>query len=157
VTVISHVQVKTETVYRLFDEMAEKHDELVVAYSGGKDSTLLLLLLYKWLARGDVGQRFKITILHNDTLGEINPMEFWARSFMAEISERIRKLGHMVETIITTPPARDTFYWRVIVRGYPAPNYYFRWCVKLKPTGKSLKEISCNDGSSGDTKGLART
>jgi len=45
-TVISHVEGKTETVYRLFDEMAEKHDELVVAYSGGKDSTLLLLLLY---------------------------------------------------------------------------------------------------------------
>jgi len=114
----------------------------VVAYSGGKDSTLLLILLYRWLAERDSALTFKITILHNDTLGEINSMEFWARSFIAEISERIRKLGHRVETIITTPPARDTFYWRVIVRGYTAPNYHFRWCVKLlklKPTGKKPK------------------
>jgi len=32
-TVISHVDGKTETVYRLFDEMAKKHDELVMHFS----------------------------------------------------------------------------------------------------------------------------
>jgi len=136
---------KISKVYELFDRIVKKHKDLVIAYSGGKDSTLLLILLYKWLVDRGIKDRLSITILHNDTLGEINPMEFFTRNFMEYMSRNFKQLGHEVKTVITTPPARDTFYWRLIIRGYPAPTFNFRWCVnllKLKPTTRSLEEIS---------------
>jgi len=83
----------------------------------------------------------KITLLHNDTLSEINPMEFWARKFMNEFKEKVEALGNHVEIKIVTPPPIDTFYWRVFVRGYVAPTYNFRWCVNLlkrKPTERAI-------------------
>jgi DNA sulfur modification protein DndC len=136
---------KIKNVYKIFNSVAKNRKELIFGYSGGKDSTLLLLLFYRWLKENNsFHRRYSITLLHNDTLGEINPMELWARSFMKEIAGRIRNVGHEVEVVVTVPPAVDTFYWRVLVRGYPAPSYSFRWCVnllKLKPTKKSLNEI----------------
>jgi len=141
----------TEHVYKIFNSLPKRKTNWVFAYSGGKDSTLLLYLFYKWLSENRVKHDLTVTILHNDTLGEINPMELWARSFMDDISRRIRSLGYGVETITTTPPAVDTFYWRVLVRGYPAPSYNFRWCVnllKLKPTRRSLINLSSSKADS---------
>jgi len=136
-----------KNVYRIFSSLSRnsRHRHWIFAYSGGKDSTLLLYLFYKWLKESNMKHDITITILHNDTLGEINPMEFWARSFMRDISRRITEMGYKVENKVTTPPPVDTFYWRVIVRGYPAPSYNFRWCVnllKLKPTKRVLIENS---------------
>jgi DNA sulfur modification protein DndC len=136
---------KIDNVFKIFNIITGEWSELIFAYSGGKDSTLLLLLFYRWLkSKNSHQKKYSITLLHNDTFGEINPMELWAREFMQEIARRIRDMGHEVEIIITAPPAVDTFYWRVLVRGYPAPTYNFRWCVKLlklQPTKRSLKEI----------------
>jgi len=129
-------------VYKVFDEALTKYSKIVLAYSGGKDSTVLAILFYKWLMLRNI-KGLNVVLLHNDTLSEINPMEMWARHFMNEYSKRLSLIGNNVEIRIIVPDAIDTFYWRVFVRGYPAPTYNFRWCVnllKMKPAKRSLHD-----------------
>ena len=101
---------------------------------------MLAVLLYRWAKeRGITG--LNVTILHNDTLSEIDLMEKWARKFMKDFKVIMEELGNTVTLKVVTPPPIDTFYWRALVRGYPAPSRSFRWCVKLlkmQPTQKGV-------------------
>jgi len=137
----SSFQRRIENVYTLFTKVIKPRSRVIIAYSGGKDSTALLILFYNWL-RHYTPKDIEIILLHNDTLGEIPPMELWARKCMKQAEHLFEELGHTAKTVITSPQLTDTFYWRVIIRGYPAPSYNFRWCVKLlkrDPTRKTLQ------------------
>jgi DNA sulfur modification protein DndC len=74
-------------------------------------------------------------------MSEIEPMEYWARSFMFTFKKLASELGNEVRIKIARPPIIDTFYWRVIIRGYPAPTWNFRWCVKLLKTNPTTTTI----------------
>jgi len=112
-----------------------------VAYSGGKDSTALALLLYDWVAsRGKTG--LEVVLVHSDTLSEIPEMEWWARAFMESYVGKLRKLGVRAAYAVVAPRAVDTFYWRVFLRGYPAPTFSFRWCVNLLKRGPSIAALN---------------
>jgi DNA sulfur modification protein DndC len=127
-------------VYDVFDKTIKKSNQVTIAYSGGKDSTTLAILFLRWLRlRGVKG--LQITLLHNDTMSEIEPMEYWARDFMWTFQRLASELGNHVEIKIARPPIVDTFYWRAIIRGYPAPTRNFRWCVKLLKTDPTTKAI----------------
>lgn len=130
--------------FKVFDEAYTRSRRFILAYSGGKDSTVVAILLYKWILERGL-RDLEVVILHNDTMSEILPMEAWARKFMHEYTARMEKLG--IETIreIATPKPTDTFYWRVFVRGYPASTFNFRWCVellKISPTRRALAKYS---------------
>ena len=74
-------------------------------------------------------------------------MEKWARSFMDDFRKKMDELGNTTTVEVAVPPAIDTFYWRTLVRGYPAMSYNFRWCVKLlkmQPTMKSIANTETN-------------
>jgi DNA sulfur modification protein DndC len=134
----------TYDAFRVFDEAALKFRTFVLAFSGGKDSTAVAVLLYRWLAeRGRRGEKFpNVVLLHNDTLSEIPEMEEWVEYFVSQFRERVEKLGVKLRVIFARPRATETWYWRVFVRGYPAPTFNFRWCVdmlKIEPTDSSLK------------------
>ena len=134
---------KIINVFKVFDDSIEENSELTLAFSGGKDSTLLAALFFSWL-KDHPNASLKIKVLHNDTLSEISPMEDWARYFMVVFKERIEKFSNStVEIQIKTPKPIDTFYWRAIVRGYPPPSFNFRWCVHLlKEKPAQLDSIS---------------
>jgi len=54
-------------------------------------------------------------------------MEFWAKRFMEVYRDYARKsVGVEVDFIVTKPKPIDTFFWRVLVRGYVAPTFSFR-------------------------------
>ncbi len=137
---------KDEKVYAIFDKSITASSNVTLAYSGGKDSTVLSVLLYRWVKeRGITG--LNLTLLHNDTLSEIDLMEKWARKFMQDFKAKMAELGNKVTVKVVTPPSIDTFYWRALVRGYPAPSRNFRWCVKLlkmQPTKKGIANLDTN-------------
>ena len=129
-------------VFKIFDEVLLGKKEVILAYSGGKDSTALAILLYEWLVGRGAHPGFKVILLHNDTLSEIEPMESWARNFMMKYKEKLEELGIEVDISITYPRFDETFYWRVLVRGYVAPTNNFRWCVnllKIKPSKRAYE------------------
>jgi DNA sulfur modification protein DndC len=126
--------------FEALDEAYRQSRRFILAYSGGKDSTATAILLYKWVLERRP-RDLEVVVLHNDTLSEVPTMEHWARRFMGEYVEKMMKLSVRVVTEVATPEPTDTFYWRVFVRGYPAPTFSFRWCVellKISPTKRAL-------------------
>ncbi|ACB40041.1 phosphoadenosine phosphosulfate reductase family protein [Pyrobaculum neutrophilum] len=127
--------------FEVFEEAALKYRTFVIAFSGGKDSTAAAILFYKWAKRRN-GVKNRVVLLHNDTLSEIPEMELWVDHFARQFKAKMRELGTDVHVRYAYPHPTETWYWRVLVRGYPAPTFNFRWCVdmlKIEPTERELR------------------
>jgi len=132
-----------EKSFEILDQHIKDGSKVAIAYSGGKDSTCLSLLLAEWIHERSKNN-IKLLIVHSDTLSEIPEMENWAREFIEIYKSYIKKLGIEVNSIITTPKINETFYWKAIVAGYAAPTFTFRWCVhylKKMPSREVLKLV----------------
>src|SRR5437588_545681 len=116
----------------------------IIGFSGGKDSTLLVHLVFEMLLGLAPSERTRpITVLANDTLVE-SPV------LMAHLEEALKKIEkgaaslHLPIICKKTRPAPDQTFWvNLIGRGYPAPNRQFRWCtdrMKIQPTSKYILE-----------------
>jgi len=119
----------------------EKPQKIVVAYSGGKDSTVLLLITTIVLAELNL----PLVITTVDTLVENPVISQHIKNSLREFKEMSKGL-FPCETKILKPDLNFSFWVCVIGKGYPPPTPWFRWCqnhLKIKPTKKfllSLKE-----------------
>lgn len=110
----------------------------IVAFSGGKDSTMLLQIV--WYALQELPRELlsrPIYVICNNTLVE-NPriLEFVDRQLKA-IAKASVDQGLPIVVDQTTPQLEDSFWVNLIGKGYPAPNNMFRWCterLKIRPT-----------------------
>ena len=114
----------------------------IIGFSGGKDSTVVLTLVWKALLSireefGDAALARQVYVVNNDTLVE-NPI---ITDYIVEVLDCIRtaaseqKLPITVQT--TVPKLEDSFWISFLGKGYPVPNNTFRWCtdrLKIKPT-----------------------
>ena len=114
----------------------------IIGFSGGKDSTVVLTLVWKALSSireefGDAALARQVYVVNNDTLVE-NPI---ITDYIVEVLDCIRtaaseqKLPITVQT--TVPKLEDSFWISFLGKGYPVPNNTFRWCtdrLKIKPT-----------------------
>ena len=121
----------------------------LVAYSGGKDSTLLLQLVWEVIADlpPDARQR-RVLVVGNDTLVESPLVIEHLRDSLKEIGTAAGEQGLPIETKITVPCIDQTFWVSVIGRGYIPPTRNFRWCtdrMKILPTTRLLKRITRSD------------
>jgi DNA sulfur modification protein DndC len=123
--------------FEVLDKALSKKERVVIAYSGGKDSTALALLLLQWIASRE--RPLNIVLLHGDTLSEIPEMESWARAFAERYVDALSKYGVHGTFEAVKPEPWETFYWRVLVRGYPAPSFKWRWCVDVLKRRPSLR------------------
>ena len=116
----------------------------IVAFSGGKDSTLLLQLTWEALLQIPKELRTrKMYVICNNTLVE-NPSVL---KFVDKQLELIQKAATEQSLPITvdqtTPDLENSFWVNLIGKGYPAPNNMFRWCterLKISPTTKYITE-----------------
>lgn len=122
----------------------------VIGYSGGKDSTATLQLV--WLAIKDLpeNQRKKtIHIINTDTMVESPVVAKWAQDSLlrmkhASDEENLPFVPHRL-----TPEYDNTFWVNLIGRGYPFPRKKFRWCtdrLKIQPVNKFVKEQIAEHG-----------
>lgn len=127
-------------------EYGKKHrDPWVVAYSGGKDSTLLLQLVWEIVAELPIeGRRRSIIVVGNDTLVE-SPLVIQHLRHSLEMIEKAAEANDLpIQTEITEPCIDQTFWVNVIGRGYIPPTRNFRWCtdrMKILPTKRLLERI----------------
>ncbi len=116
----------------------------IIGYSGGKDSTAVLQLVFIAVSQLPKSKRTKpIHVLTSDTLVETPPIVEFIRSTMKKVEREARKRDIPIETHIVTPAADDTFWVNLIGRGYPSPNRWFRWCtdrMKIEPANKFILE-----------------
>lgn len=122
---------KFEESINIFEQLYKKNQRWVVTYSGGKDSTALVVLsLYMKTLHPDIN----LNITYSDTMMEIPQMSTVAYSFLRAIENR-----YPAQVKIVYPEIEDTYWVRMIGRGYPPPGPRFRWCtpkIKIKPSRK---------------------
>ena len=136
---ISHLPTFVNSVFRskfeesvsILEQLYRKNKKWIVAYSGGKDSTCLVVLsLYMKTLHPDID----LNITYSDTMMEIPQMSAVAYSFLTAIENR-----YPAKVKIVYPEIEDTYWVRMIGRGYPPPGPRFRWCtpkMKIKPSRK---------------------
>ena len=127
-------------------EYRRKHQHpWVIAYSGGKDSTLLLQLAWEVVAALDPAERRRrIVVLGNDTLVESPLVIRHLHTSLAAAKDAATRFGLPMEFQVTTPAIDQTFWVNVIGRGYIPPTRNFRWCtdrMKIRPTSRLLRQI----------------
>ena len=130
----------------LASEYAEEHSEpWIVAYSGGKDSTLLLQLVWETVAAAEPEKRSRqVYVVANDTLVESPLVIDHLKKSVAVIREAANRMELPITARITKPYIDQTFWVNVIGRGYIPPTRNFRWCtdrMKIQPTNRLMTQI----------------
>ena len=132
-----------ETMHAEFTR--EHEDPWIVAYSGGKDSTLLLHLVWEIAAAlPPEDRRRPIYIVSNDTLVESPLVIRHLHQSLAVIREAARNSGFPITIKVTEPCIDQTFWVNVIGRGYIPPTRNFRWCtdrMKIAPTNDLIHKL----------------
>ena len=138
-----------EVVADLTSEIRELYvaDEVpwVIGYSGGKDSTAVLQLV--WLALQDLPaeQRNKtVYVISTDTLVENPIVASWVTQSLEQMRTAAAEQQLPIEPNRLTPAVKDTFWVNLIGRGYPAPRPKFRWCterMKIRPSNSFIRSV----------------
>lgn len=141
------------TKHSMLGRLDEIHEEIrqvyrkndypwVVGYSGGKDSTTALQLIWYALSELPEEERTKtVHVISTDTLVETPVIIDRVEETMGKIEQEAKLRGLPFKTHRLSPILDDTFWVNLIGRGYPAPNSIFRWCterLKIKPSNRFI-------------------
>lgn len=122
----------------------------VVGYSGGKDSTACLQLVWMALAELPPEQRHKtVHVISTDTLVENPVVAAWVTKSLETMKRNADSASMPVEPHRLTPEISDTFWVNLIGKGYPAPRPRFRWCterLKIKPSNAFISNVVRENG-----------
>lgn len=125
----------------------------IVGFSGGKDSTVLLTLV--WLALQKIRDEHKlelnrkIYVVCNNTMVENPIITEYVTNVLRHILKAAKEQQLPITVKTTTPDIEDTFWYCVIGKGYPVPNNAFRFCtekLKIKPTSSFITNQVTSDG-----------
>lgn len=144
----------SSTIERLLEEIQTLYsaDEVpwIVGYSGGKDSTATLQLV--WLAVAGLPpekRRKPLHVISTDTLVENPVVAAWVTISLTSMREWAGRSGLPIQPHRLTPVVSDSFWVNLIGRGYPAPRHKFRWCterLKIKPSNAFITSVVHESG-----------
>ncbi len=116
----------------------------IVAFSGGKDSTALLQLVWNSLQKIKPEERKRpVHIVCNNTLVENPVILSYVKKQLDLIKKAAAEQSMPISVEHTIPRMNNTFWVNLIGRGYVAPNTLFRWCterLKINPTTKYIQD-----------------
>ncbi|HEX8181387.1 MAG TPA: DNA phosphorothioation system sulfurtransferase DndC [Pyrinomonadaceae bacterium] len=143
-----------ETIARCIDEIKELYlsDEIpwVVGYSGGKDSTAVLQLVWLALLEIEESNRKKtVHVISTDTLVENPIVASWVNQSLERMREAAVERNAPVKPHRLTPEVTDSFWVNLIGKGYPAPRPKFRWCterLKINPSNEFITSVVRESG-----------
>lgn len=139
---IGHIQALTAEIQELY-----RLNSLpwVIGYSGGKDSTCVVQLVWNALAALPPEQLTKpVYICSTDTLVENPIVAAWVRQSLEHINTTAQALELPFKAHLLQPEVKDTFWVNLIGKGYPAPRHMFRWCterLKIWPANRFIKDV----------------
>ena len=122
----------------------------VVGYSGGKDSTAVLQLVWRALAELPEENRHKdVHVISTDTLVENPVIALWVEAALDSIQSSAEEQELPIKAHRLVPEVQERFWVNLIGKGYPAPRHKFRWCtsrLKIGPSNKFISEMVNKNG-----------
>jgi DNA sulfur modification protein DndC len=123
----------------------------IIGYSGGKDSTALLQMVWYALRELKANGKLKkeIHVVSNDTLVENPKIVNWVETNLKLIQKQAELERFPMTVAITYPEINDSYWVNLIGKGYPTPNSSFRWCtdrLKIRPTSNYIKKQVAEKG-----------
>lgn len=144
---VEYIQVLSTEIQELYclDEIP-----WVVGYSGGKDSTATLQLIWSAISGLPAEKRTKpIHVITTDT-GVENPyVSAWVRSSHKHIELAAKQQQMPMQPHVLEPEIADTYWVGLIGKGYPAPRQKFRWCtgrLKINPSNRFIRDVVRSSG-----------
>jgi DNA sulfur modification protein DndC len=142
------------TIQVLLDEIQLLYtaDEVpwIIGYSGGKDSTATLQLVWNAISGLPLEQRKKsIYAISTDTLVENPVVASWVVKSLDIMQRSAEEHGIPMKTKLLRPRIEESFWVNLIGRGYPAPRHKFRWCterLKIQPSNRFITEVVTQNG-----------
>ena len=140
------------------DQLIEQIQELylsdstpwVVGYSGGKDSTAVLQLVWYALSELPIEQREKpVHVISTDTLVENPVVALWVTRSLSIMSTATKEQSLPIQPHRLLPELQDRYWVNLIGRGYPAPRPKFRWCtsrLKINPSNRFILDLAEQNG-----------
>ena len=123
----------------------------VIGYSGGKDSTATLQLI--WYALQELTAEGKakkpVHVISTDTLVENPIVSMWVEKSLTRMTEAAEAQKLPIVPHRLTPEVKDRFWVNLIGKGYPAPRAKFRWCtdrLKISPSNSFIKNMAEKNG-----------
>jgi DNA sulfur modification protein DndC len=122
----------------------------VIGYSGGKDSTAVLQLVWLAISELSKGKLTKpIHVISTDTLVENPIVAAWVSRSLEAIQNDSKKKKLPFQAHRLTPEVKDSFWVNLIGKGYPAPRNKFRWCterLKINPSNNFIRRVVQESG-----------
>ncbi|MBD1828879.1 DNA phosphorothioation system sulfurtransferase DndC [Microcoleus vaginatus GB1-A2] len=117
----------------------------VLGYSGGKDSTTVVQLIWYAIAELPPEKRTKkIYVITTDTLVENPIVSTWVRQSLKQMKSAAIEQQLPIEPYMLYPDVKDTFWVNLMGKGYPAPRHGFRWCterLKILPSNRFVRDM----------------
>ena len=145
----------TRPLMLLFEDVRELTEEIqelyladkipvLVGWSGGKDSSAVLQLIWGAIAALPVEKRHKtIHVITTDTRVENPIVAEWVKLSQNRMRQAAAAQQMPIEPHLLQPIVKDTFWVNLIGKGYPAPRNKFRWCterLKINPANRFIRD-----------------
>ncbi len=115
----------------------------VIGYSGGKDSSAIMSLIYLALLGLKEKDRTKqVFVVTSDTLVETPVVVNHINDSLKAIQTGANRNGLPITCHKVVPEDDQTFWSSLLGKGYPAPTRSFRWCterMKINPVSDFIK------------------
>ena len=122
----------------------------IVGYSGGKDSTTVLQLVWESIATIPVEKRTKkVHVISTDTLVENPIVAKWVEHSLIKIGNESIAQQMNISSHRLVPKLEDRFWVNLIGKGYPAPRPKFRWCtsrLKINASTDFIRDVASERG-----------
>ena len=122
----------------------------IVGYSGGKDSTTCVQLIWMALSELRPEKRSKpVHVISTDTLVENPIVSQWVGESLKKMEQEAikQKLPFFPHRLV--PEVKNRFWVNLIGRGYPSPRPRFRWCtdrLKIATSTSFIQSLSETKG-----------
>ncbi|NVJ53445.1 MAG: phosphoadenosine phosphosulfate reductase family protein [Campylobacteraceae bacterium] len=118
-----------------------------VAYSGGKDSSVIVYLTIKMLIqliKENKKLSKKVLIINSNTLAELPPVLKHLESSLKSIQNYADKYNLNIEVKEVTPEIKNSLNVQLLGVGMPPPSNQLRWCTDKLKVFPIDKEITSN-------------
>ena len=139
---------KSRTLGEIYDEIRKVYlsdnRPWILGFSGGKDSTCMVQLV--WHAIADLSEEKrhkKIYIISSDTLVESPKIVEQITNTLDSMEQAAKKQSLPISTNLVRPEIKDSFWVCLLGLGYPTPSNSFRWCtdrLKIRNADKFIND-----------------